>query len=473
MFRTNGTTSQKHVTAIGLWLALACGTPRLLHGESFTIPDGDVAGLIAAINTANSNGESNTINLAPGGTYTLTAVNNDVVGNNGLPRIAGRLTINGNGATIQGDFGNFRILFVAATPFGPQTELTLDEVTIRRGNLNSSAGYFGSGAGLMMFGGTVLLRNSTITENSGNFGGGIGNFGGTLIIENSTISVNQAGRSGGGIFNVSTVGEATTVIGSSTLFENRAQEDGDQLGFFLRFPFEGAIIIKNSVLASPTRRGHADCSHNGDPVITSGGYNIVRDASCGFSGIGDTISPDPLLGPTIDNVGSTPTYSPLNNSPAIDAVPLAYCTDVFGLPLTTDQRGIPRPQGPACDIGSVEVVQPLYHVCLLYDATNGRHSGSTMPIKLQLCDSAGNDLSSQDITVHAVSISQTATWISGAIQGSGNANSDNDFRFDSALGSTGGYIFNLSTNGLVAGTYQVNFMASGDFFIYAAPFQVK
>lgn len=45
-------------------------------------------------------------------------------------------------------------------------------------------------------------------------------------------------------------------------------------------------------------------------------------------------------------------------SPAIDAVPLADCTDANGVPVPTDQRGVARPQGTACDIGSVEL-RPL------------------------------------------------------------------------------------------------------------------
>ena len=43
------------------------------------------------------------------------------------------------------------------------------------------------------------------------------------------------------------------------------------------------------------------------------------------------------------------THALLLGSPAIDAVPLASCTVV------TDQRGVPRPKGVACDIGAFEV----------------------------------------------------------------------------------------------------------------------
>jgi sugar lactone lactonase YvrE len=115
----------------------------------------------------------------------------------------------------------------------------------------------------------------------------------------------------------------------------------------------------------------------------------------------------------------------------------------------------------------------LYNVCLLYDRTKVVKSGSTIPIKLQLCDSSGNDLSSSSITVHGVSITQVSTSITGTVQDSGNANPDNDFRFDITLGPTGGYIFNLSTNGLTTGTYNLNFTAGSDPVSHAAPFQVK
>jgi Beta-propeller repeat len=114
-----------------------------------------------------------------------------------------------------------------------------------------------------------------------------------------------------------------------------------------------------------------------------------------------------------------------------------------------------------------------YSVCLLYDSTKAVHSGATIPIKLQLCDSSGNDLSSSNITVHAISVSQISTSTSGAVEDSGNSNPNDDFRFDSTLGSTGGYICNLKTTGLSTGTYTVNFTVTGDPFVYAAGFEVK
>src|SRR5271166_1811531 len=69
---------------------------------TFTLGNGDVAGLIGAIQTANGDGQADTIVLASNGTYQLTAANNTTNGGNGLPVItSSNLTIQGSGATIE------------------------------------------------------------------------------------------------------------------------------------------------------------------------------------------------------------------------------------------------------------------------------------------------------------------------------------------------------------------------------------
>src|SRR5262249_50788891 len=118
-------------------------------------------------------------------------------------------------------------------------------------------------------------------------------------------------------------------------------------------------------------------------------------------------------------------------------------------------------------------VNPQYSVCLLYDPDHAAKTGSTIPIKLQLCDANGNDVSSRSIALHAVSLTLLSPSTSGPVNDSGSANPDSDFRFDSMLGPTGGYIFNLSTKGLSTGTYRLNFTVTGDSFVYAVPFQIR
>jgi hypothetical protein len=76
------------VGLLGLWQAA--------RAADFSCPGGDVTCLIDAITQANANGEANTITL-DAGTYTLTAVNNDTDGPNGLPSVTGIVTIQGAG----------------------------------------------------------------------------------------------------------------------------------------------------------------------------------------------------------------------------------------------------------------------------------------------------------------------------------------------------------------------------------------
>ena len=113
-----------------------------------------------------------------------------------------------------------------------------------------------------------------------------------------------------------------------------------------------------------------------------------------------------------------------------------------------------------------------YGICPLYDQTRSVHSGATFPIKLQLCDANGNDLSSSAIIVHATLVNAVSGF-SGTPDASGNANPDNDFRFDPTLGTTGGYIFNLSTGGLAPGTYSLQFIAGSDPITHSVNFGVS
>ncbi len=114
-----------------------------------------------------------------------------------------------------------------------------------------------------------------------------------------------------------------------------------------------------------------------------------------------------------------------------------------------------------------------YAVRLLYDSTKAVHSGATIPIKVQLCDATGANVSNSGVILHAVSVTQVSTNAPGSLQDSGNANPDFDFRYDPSLGATGGYIFNLKTTGYAMGTYSLNFTAGADPTVHSALFQVK
>jgi len=119
---------------------------------------------------------------------------------------------------------------------------------------------------------------------------------------------------------------------------------------------------------------------------------------------------------------------------------------------------------------SVASYTVVFNVCSLYDSNLAKKIGSAYPIKLQLCDAAGHNLSSSSIVVHAVGVTRVSSSTAAALDDTGNANADLDFRYDAALG---GYIFNLSTNGYLTGTYRLNFTAGSDPTVHSALFAVK
>jgi hypothetical protein len=211
-------------------------------------------------------------------------------------------------------------------------------------------------------------------------------------------------------------------------------------------------------------------------VFTGSGGTTYTTQFVGSSDIRNWCCTGTINGTSTINVYSVAS-SPINGLPGyLDmqhiVLPAAFATQTLASIQLIDS-GAPGLQRTVLNGVTVQSVGPGYEACLLYDATKAVRSGATIPIKLQLCDTSGANLSTSSIVLHATSMTQTSTNISGVIEDPGNANPDSDFRFDSTLGSTGGYIFNLKTTGLATGTYNLNFTVSGDSFIYAAPFQVK
>jgi len=137
---------------------------------------------------------------------------------------------------------------------------------------------------------------------------------------------------------------------------------------------------------------------------------------------------------------------------------------------------VPSPVGLTA-LGTNEAYTPesvaTNQICPLFDTTKAVRSGATIPIKLQLCDGNGANLSAAEITVHATGLMQESTNATAEIQDAGNANPDSDFRYDASLGGSGGYIFNLKTTGLSSGTYRLSFTASTGAATYSVIFQVR
>jgi len=212
-------------------------------------------------------------------------------------------------------------------------------LTVTNTTISDNSAVDSSGGGINNSG-TLTINDSTISDNAANWAGGIHNQGRATVI-NSTISGNLVDRQGGGIYGIRSGGSpySTTII-SSTITNNTAIDRDGGLG-------NGPFDVVSTVIAL---NSGGDCSGG----ITSLGYNLASDGTCGLIQPTDLPAIDPLVGPLQDNGGPTLTHALLSGSPAIDHIPTADCTDANGDPVTTDQRGVARPQGIGCDVGAFE-----------------------------------------------------------------------------------------------------------------------
>lgn len=229
-------------------------------------------------------------------------------------------------------------------------DLNLEGVTVRHGKQYSGGGIInmgtllvnestisenlgeGGGGGIVNTGfSTATIINSTLTGNQGGIGGAIWNNLANFYITNSTFSNNSAQDVGGAIYNVGDM-----AITNSTLYVNIATNSGG--GIFNES--SSSLKYNNTIIAGSTG---GDC-HNAGSIYADSTHNLVEDGSCNTA---TNLTGDPKLGPLADNGGPTLTLALLPGSPAIDAAHPDYCTN-------TDQRGVSRPQGSACDIGAFE-----------------------------------------------------------------------------------------------------------------------
>lgn len=215
--------------------------------------------------------------------------------------------------------------------------------------LDSTVSQNTKGAGLMA-GGTTFVSGTLFSSNQGPFGGGI-NAQGTLKVVNSTFVENVSESHGGGLyFDFATTATLNNV--SMTLNEAKI---GDGGGVYRGFRTE-AVRISNSILAGNVARGAGkDCAgEHGASAVTSLGHNLIGTGDpCMAPAAGDLIGTpaapiDPKFeGLEISSTGATPTLRLGSGSPAIDAGDPETCEPF-------DQRGLPRPQRAACDIGTYE-----------------------------------------------------------------------------------------------------------------------
>lgn len=343
--------------------------------------------LRAAIEEANSLPGTDRI-IIPAGTYSLTIPGSgEDSGARGDLDITDSLIIIGAGKdrTFLDGGGLDRIFDVV----GPNISVTLSGVTLFNGFIASDTG---EGGGAIRNCASLHLTGVTVAENTvqekagGGFGGGIFNKS-SCTISNTSVSENSAGR-GGGIYNgesgvlnvnVSTIcvnyashgggllNEGSVRIRNSTVSSNRAAAENPSRGGGVwnsgnmeivqstiarnmsseggGLHNEGSLSMINTLLAD---NGDANCSLRAR--VDSLGFNLDSDDTCALLGENDLAAVNAKLGPLSFSGGQTKTHSLQFGSPAVDAG-----KDLIDEGITTDQRGVARPQGEAFDIGSWEM----------------------------------------------------------------------------------------------------------------------
>ncbi len=254
-------------SVLGLMVAApiaSAGSP----GRAVNVPCRGQTALVAAVNAANVAG-GGTINLARGCHYHLKVAND---GENGLPVITTRITVNGNRAKIDGT-GKVRVVEVD----GPSGYLTLNNVTVTGG----SAADFGGGIANM--GGTVTLNHSRVTGNNAVLaGGGIASVTSVptsvarLTLNNSSVTFNKqtllgnpanppaGGIGGGGIINM---------LGTATL--NRSQVNRNTANGLVGGGIANGDYMNFSGTTSVLTLNRSQVNHNVAPIAGGGGIQNV------------------------------------------------------------------------------------------------------------------------------------------------------------------------------------------------------
>jgi len=279
-----------------------------------------------------------------------------------------------NSASAVGDAGDPGGIAEGGGVFDTGT-LTLDGSTVSsnaadsvggstaNGGISDGGGLFADGAGATTVSGSTFSGNlADASQGAGASGeaGGIADGGGAFMLTNGpamaaaniTVFGNTARAtiggiaSGGGLYfgsNSPVVTLTNATLAGNAAAGGASNEGGDAyLG--------GATThVKNTIVAAGTAdSGYENCA--GAP--TSLGHNIDSLDECHFTPAAfDQVNTNPLLGPLHDNGGPAETMALLPGSPAIDAGTNSGCP-------ATDERGVLRPAGAACDIGAFEIATP-------------------------------------------------------------------------------------------------------------------
>jgi predicted outer membrane repeat protein len=190
----------------------------------------------------------------------------------------------------------------------------------------------------------VTISGSSFADNTATVrGGGIAANGvRALDVTNSTVARNYAPRGGGIAVADEPPGGAEEVFLHFSTIAGNTSPLGANVSSEVRLETYGSVLVE------PLGGGTGCAVDPGDRYPW--GYSFLSDVTCGLHPTDVVSAADPQLGP-LDPEPFPPARTPAPTSPIAGLVPALACD------VGTDQHGTPRPQGGACEAGSIEIVE--------------------------------------------------------------------------------------------------------------------
>ena len=227
------------------------------------------------------------------------------------------------------------------------------QLEIERSSIRSNNALKGGGIYLGFIADRSFIRRSVVHHNRSTDGGGLFVDSTVTRLLNSTVSNNVADTNGGGILSRGLAG-SIMLIDSSSIIDNDADHDRDQLGGTGGGIHEIAggvrVDVQNSLIARNTYLGFFDDDCIGS--LNAFGRNLFGTlAGCAIANTEarGLVAPD-SIGLLLNNGGPTLSHALLLGSAAIN---VAFSSGVC-FETATDQRGAPRVFGLRCDVGAYE-----------------------------------------------------------------------------------------------------------------------
>jgi hypothetical protein len=152
-------------------------------------------------------------------------------------------------------------------------------------------------------------------------------------------------------------------------------------------------------------------------------------------------------------------------------------TLAFTTPATTDSpagtypiipSGVSSPNYTIAFVDGTLTILSGLALCPYFETTRAHNAGNTVPVRVRLCNAGGENLSSPERTLAAISITPVGGGAATPAEAAGNANPGGLFRYEARA-----YMFNLRTTGLASGLYHLNIAVSGDATAHSVEIRIR